>query len=149
MTTMRLKSIILALLCATILVGCCSACRQRQKNAKPLKGTEWHLVQLEGKDVELPINSFNITLGEDGSVAGIGACNRLLGQYTVAENYAINFGQVGTTMMLCPENGELESQFTAVLGGVTHYDIDGDQLILLQQGVIKALFKALPSEVAK
>ena len=51
--------------------------------------------------------------------------------------------------MLCPENGELESQFTAVLGGVTHYDIDGDQLILLQQGAIKALFKALPSEVVK
>ena len=146
---MRVKLIIIALLCATILVGCCSACRQRQKNAKPLKGTEWHLVQLEGKDMELPINSFNITLGQDGSIAGIAACNRLPGHYTVSENYASNFGQVGTTMMLCPENGELESKFTAVLGVVTHYDIDGDMLILLQQGTIKALFKALPSEVVK
>ena len=145
----KISKIIMALVAVVVLVGCCSACRQRYKNSKPLNGTEWHLVQLEGKDIDLPINSFNITLGEDGSLAGIGACNRLLGQYTVAENYAINFGQVGTTMMLCPENGELESQFTAVLGGITHYDIDGDQLILLQQGVIKALFKALPSEVVK
>ena len=57
--------------------------------------------------------------------------------------------QASALATVCPENGELESQFTAVLGSVTHYDIDGDQLILLQQGAIKALFKALPSEVVK
>jgi hypothetical protein len=62
---MRVKLIIIALLCATILVGCCSACRQRQKNAKPLKGTEWHLVQLEGKDMELPIKEMEETLSVD------------------------------------------------------------------------------------
>lgn len=141
---MRLKSIIIALLCATVLVSCCSACRQRQKNAKPLKGTEWHLVQMEGKEMTLPLNSFNLTLGEDGSIAGVAACNRLLGQYTVADNYAINLGQVGTTMMLCPENGELESAFTQLLGTITHYDIDGDKLLLLSNGTIKAIFKAVP-----
>ncbi|MBQ6584346.1 MAG: META domain-containing protein [Alistipes sp.] len=137
--------IILAIICTTILVGCCSACRQRQKNAKPLKGTEWHLVQMEGRDMTLPRESFNITMAEDGSLAGVGACNRLLGQYTVSENYSISFGQVGTTMMLCPENGELESRFTQLLGAVTHYDIDGNKLILLQGGAIKAIFEALPA----
>jgi putative lipoprotein len=139
---MRVKLIIIALLCATILVGCCSACRQRQKNAKPLKGTEWHLVQLEGKDMELPINSFNITLGQDGSIAGIAACNRLLGTYTTTPKYGISFGQVGTTMMLCPKNDVLEGEFVQMLGGITHYDIDFDTLILLQDGAIKALLKA-------
>ena len=142
----KIKTILFVLLCVTVFVGCCSACRQRQKNAKPLKGTEWHLVQFEGKDVELPINSFNLTLGQDGEVAGVGACNRLLGRYTTTENYAINLGQVGTTMMICPENEELERKFVQMLGVVTHYDIDGDKLILLQDGVIKALFKALPAE---
>lgn len=140
----RVKTLFFALLCATILVGCCSACRQRQKNAKPLKGTEWHLVQMEGKDLTLPINSFNLLLGEDGSISGIGACNRLLGRYSDGENYTISLGQVGTTMMLCPENGQLESRFTQMLGGVTHYDIDGDKLLLLENGAIKAIFQALP-----
>lgn len=93
----------------------------------------------------LPRESFNITMAEDGSLAGEGACNRLLGQYTVSENYSISFGQVGTTMMLCPENGELESRFTQLLGAVTHYDIDGNKLILLQGGAIKAIFEALPT----
>ena len=140
---MKIKSIIMALLCITLLAGCCSACRQRQKNAKPLKGTEWHLVQIDGKSLTLPLNSFNITLGQDGNLSGVGACNRLLGTYTVAENYAINLGQVGTTMMICPENEALEREFTQLLGTITHYDIDGDKLILLSNGVIRAIFKSL------
>ena len=45
-------------------------------------------------------------------------------------------------MMLCPENGELETRFVQLLGGITHYDIDFDTLVLLQDGVIKALLRA-------
>ena len=145
----NIVKIFVALAAVVVLVGCCSACRQRYKNSKPLKGTEWHLIQLEAKDLTLPADSFNLILGEDGSVTGIGACNRLLGRYTVAENYAISLGQVGTTMMLCPENGELESRFTQVLGVVTHYDIDGNKLMLFCDGAIKAIFEALPKRAEK
>ena len=49
-------------------------------------------------------------------------------------------------MMLCPENEALEAKFVQMLGGITHYDIDGDKLVLIQQGVIKAILKALPAE---
>ena len=127
------KSILGALVCAMLMVvvGCC-ACRSAQKNAKPLKGTEWHLVQLGGEELELP--------------AGVGACNRLLGQVVLGDKQAISFGQVGSTMMLCPENDELEGKFIAMLGGITHYDIDADKLILMQDGVIKAILKALPAQ---
>ena len=140
------KTIFAALVCAMFLVVGCCACRSAQKNAKPLQGTEWHLVQFEGQDVNLPINSFNLILGQGGEISGVGACNRLLGQYTTTENYGINLGQVGTTMMLCPENEALEAKFVQMLGGITHYDIDGDKLVLIQQGVIKAILKALPAE---
>lgn len=141
---MKIKSTIMALLCAIFLTGCCSTCRHHQKNALPLTGTTWHLVQLEGRDLTLPVEQFNITLAADGSLAGVGACNRLLGQYTTTESLGISFGQVGTTMMLCPENEELEAKFTQLLGAITHYDIDLDTLILLQDGTIKALLKAAP-----
>lgn len=134
--------VIIALLCAALLGGCCSQCRQKQKNAKPLTGTTWHLVQLEGQDVQLPSDTFNLVLSEDGSLSGVAACNRLLGQYTTTPKLGISFGQVGTTMMLCPENGELETRFVQLLGGITHYDIDFDTLVLLQDGVIKALLRA-------
>ena len=139
------KSIFAALVCAMFLVVGCCACRSAQKNAKPLKGTEWHLIQLGGQEMELPLNVFNITIGDDNSLAGVGACNRLLGQVVIGEKQAISFGQVGTTMMLCPENEELEAKFVAMLGGITHYDIDADKLILMQDGVIKAILKAQPA----
>ncbi len=139
------KSIFAALVCAMFLVVGCCACRSAQKNAKPLKGTEWHMVQLGGTEMDLPINSFNLLLGADNSIAGVAACNRLLGHFTVTEKQDISFGQVGTTMMLCPHNADLEAKFIEMLGGITHYDIDGDKLILMQDGVIKAIFKALPS----
>lgn len=139
------KSIFGALVCAMLMVvvGCC-ACRSAQKNAKPLKGTEWHLIQLGGAEVDMPLNVFNIAIAEDNSLAGVGACNRLLGQVVLGDKQAISFGQVGTTMMLCPENAELEAKFVEMLGGITHYDIDVDKLILMQDGVIKAILKANP-----
>ena len=89
------KSIFAALVCAMFLVVGCCACRSAQKNAKPLKGTEWHLIQLGGQELELPVNVFNITIAEDNSLAGVGACNRLLGQVVLGEKQAISFGQVG------------------------------------------------------
>lgn len=141
------KSIFAALVCAMFLVVGCCACRSAQKNAKPLKGTEWHLVQLGGTEMELAADTFTIVIAEDNSLAGIAACNHLLGQVVLAENQAISFGQVGSTMMLCPENDELEAKFIAMLGGITHYDIDADKLILMQDGVIKAILKAVPTAV--
>lgn len=141
------KSIFAALVCAMFLVVGCCACRSAQKNAKPLKGTEWHLVQLGGAEMELAADTFTIVIAEDNSLAGIAACNHLLGQVVLAENQAISFGQVGSTMMLCPENDELEAKFIAMLGGITHYDIDADKLILMQDGVIKAILKAVPTAV--
>ena len=127
------KSIFAALVCAMFLVVGCCACRSAQKNAKPLKGTEWHLVQLGGTEMELAADTFTIVIAEDNSLAGIAACNHLLGQVVLAENQAISFGQVGSTMMLCPENEELEAKFVAMLGGITHYDIDADKLIELHR----------------
>lgn len=141
------KTIFVALVCAMFLVVGCCACRSAQKNAKPLKGTEWHLVQLGGTEMELAADTFTIVIAEDNSLAGIAACNHLLGQVVLAENQAISFGQVGSTMMLCPENDELEAKFIAMLGGITHYDIDADKLILMQDGVIKAILKAVPAAV--
>ena len=138
---MKTRSL-LALICAVLLTGCCSQCRLRVKNAKPLVGTTWHLVQMEGRNVQLPQESFNLRFATDGSLSGKAACNNLLGQYSTTEKLGLKFHSVGTTMMFCPENGELEQKFSQLLSNITHYDIDFDTLILIQDGVIKALLRA-------
>lgn len=137
---MKLKSFIMIMLGAAMLGGCCSACKQRTKNAKPLEGTVWHLIQIEGRDVAVEAGTFDITL-QDGTLSGIGACNRLMGSYTVEPKMGIRFGSLASTRMMCP-NVDMETQLASVLESATHYDIDYDTLILMQDGTIKALFKS-------
>lgn len=136
-----MKKILVVMLMAAIAVGCCSSCRWRYKNAKPLEGTVWHLVKMGGESVALPADSFNIILNEN-QLGGRGACNSLLGEYATGEKYALRFTSLGSTKMLCPENEALEMKMIEVLDKTTHYDIDYDMLMLMQEGVIMAVFKA-------
>ncbi|MBR2326905.1 MAG: META domain-containing protein [Alistipes sp.] len=136
-----MKKLFAILLVAVLAVGCCSSCRWRYKNAKPLEGTVWHLVQVGGESVTLPSDSFNIILNENG-LGGRGACNSLLGQYAVGEKMELRFSALGSTKMMCPENEQLEMRLLQILSETTHYDIDYDVLMLISNGNVKALFKA-------
>ena len=59
-----MKKLFTLLMVAALAVGCCSACRMRVKNAKPLEGTVWHLVKMGGESLTLPADSFNIILND-------------------------------------------------------------------------------------
>lgn len=136
-----MKKIFLILIVAVLAVGCCSSCRWRYKNAKPLEGTTWHLAKVGGESLTLPYESFNIILNEN-SLGGRGACNSLLGQYATGEKFALRFSHLGSTKMLCPNNEALEMQLIKILSQTTHYDIDFDMLMLMKEGEVLAVFKA-------
>ena len=140
-----MKKLFSVLMIAALAVGCCSACRMRVKNAKPLEGTVWHLVKVGGESLTLPVDSFNIILNEN-NLGGRGACNSLLGQYATGDKYALRFSHLGSTRMLCPHNEALESKLVQILAQTTHYDIDYDMLMLMQNGTVLAVFKAQPQE---
>lgn len=140
-----MKKLLILLVTAAVVVGCCSPCRSRAKNAKPLEGTVWHLVKVGGESKTLPAESFNLIL-KDNNVGGKAACNSLLGKYATGDKFKLRFSSVGTTMMLCPENGELEQKFLNILSKVTHYDIDYNMLMLMQNGTILAVFEAQPQK---
>ena len=136
-----MKKMLLLLIIALLTAGCCSTCRWRYKNSKPLEGTTWHLVKVGGETLVLPADSFNIILNENG-LGGRGACNSLLGQYATGDKYALRFSHLGSTKMLCPDNEALEMQLIKILSQTTHYDIDYDMLMLMCNGEILAVFKA-------
>lgn len=140
-----MKKFLVMLVVAAVAVGCCSPCRSRVKNAKPLEGTTWHLVKVGGESLTLPADEFNIILNENG-LGGRGACNSLLGQYATGDKLALRFSHLGSTKMLCPHNEALEMKLIRILSQTTHYDIDYDMLMLMQNGEILAVFKAQPEE---
>ncbi len=133
---------------ALLVVGCC-ACR-KGKNAKPLVGTQWHLVRMMERDLSIGPDQFVFTFGGDGGFSGKGACNRMMGGYTTTDKGGIKFSGVASTRMMCPDV-DLESELGKILDATTHYEIDGDMLMLLSNGEMQAVFQAVeaPAEEQK
>ena len=125
---------------AVILLSGCCACR-KGKNNLPLHGTEWHLMRLMGKDLALDNDKFVFTFSADGEFAGTGACNRIFGAYKSNDSRALSFENLASTRRMCPD-ANLETEFSAVLGRATHYEVDGNILMILSNGEVQAILMA-------
>ncbi len=140
-TTLFLLIPILSLLLA---VGCCD-CRKLSKLEKPLVGTEWQLVQLMAKDVAAEGNSFRLTFMNNGTVAGKGDCNVLTATFSMTASRDLIIKNLGSTRQYC-KNYELENEFMDTLERVTHYEMDADHMLLLSNGTLVAILKAVSNE---
>lgn len=122
-------------------VGCCD-CRKQAKNAKPLVGTTWQLVQLMGQEVAAEEDSFTIVLHDNGTLSTRGACNNGNTSYRMTTSREFAVGELATTKVMC-RNIEQEQQFFDMLATVTHYEIDRDMLLLLSNGSLVAILQAI------
>lgn len=136
----NLITIVIVALVLSAVAGCC-ACR-KGKNNKPLVGTQWQLMSMMGQEVDINADQFVFSFSEDGRFSGVGACNRMMCDYSVTPKRAIKFGALAGTRMMCPKVN-LEAQFTKITTQATHYEIDGDMLLLLSNGELQAVLKAL------
>ena len=59
----------------------------------------------------------------------------------VAETGGLTVGQMASTRMFCPGLDQ-EQAFSDVLSGATHYEVDGDMLMLLTDGELRAVLQA-------
>lgn len=126
-------------LIALMFAGCC-ACR-KGKNNLPLKGTEWHLMRMMGRDLAIDGEQFVFTFSEDGQFGGTGACNRMFGEYKSDAKGALTFGPIASTRRMCPD-ANLETEFSAVLSRATHYEVDGNILMIFSNGEMQAILMA-------
>ena len=122
------------------LTSCCD-CRKLGKLQKPLLGTTWQLVQIMGRDVKAEGDSYTLLFIEDGTVSGQGDCNFLFTVTATTEKRALDISQLGSTRRLCPD-AEGEQAYFDMLDKVTHYEMDGDMMILLSDGTLVAIMKA-------
>ena len=64
---------------AALAAGCCKCRSYQKKTRRPLVGTEWQLIQLNGRAVKPEEGKFYVMfLAEENRFAGVGACNRLM-----------------------------------------------------------------------
>lgn len=131
-----------AILLIALLAGCCS-CRSKQRKAlRPLVGTEWQLIQIEGEKIAAEGEQYTLQLLADSQqVVGQGDCNRLTGRFEEGERRALRFSQLASTRRLCPD-AATEARFFALLETVTHYDHDGSMLLLFADSSLIAVLQA-------
>lgn len=141
-----LYRLLVCTLFTTLLVGCCSCRSKRHQATHPLVGTEWQLIRLGGEQFTPADGQYTLQLlADEGQLTGVGACNRLTGRYTEGERRALQFTQLASTRMLCPD-AEQEAGFFTMLETVTHYDQDGAMLLLFSNGDLVAVLQAQSAE---
>ena len=96
----------------------------------------WTATQLGNSMLKTEANRQNLPyLNFDAAtqtVTGSDSCNRLSGSY-VAGRDTLQLGQLATTQMACLNNNNLDQKFHEALNKVTHYQVYGKTLKLLDR----------------
>ncbi|GIT82321.1 hypothetical protein DSM16313_01030 [Acinetobacter seohaensis] len=96
----------------------------------------WTATQLGNSMLKTEANRQNLPyLNFDAAtqtVTGSDSCNRLSGSY-VAGRDTLQLGQLTTTRMTCLNNNNLDQKFHEALNKVTHYQVYGKTLKLLDR----------------
>ena len=119
-------------------IGCCN-CRAKSRAAVALTGNTWQLVKLMGADVTPEGDSYTLSFNDEGRFAGVGACNRLMGGYEAAADGKLVIEYPASTRMMCPDV-EREDLYFQVVSEAEAYEIDGETLMLLHDGEVRAVF---------
>jgi heat shock protein HslJ len=141
---------LLAVTLLAIAVSSCCGCRSG-KNTIPLTDVEWRLTQLNGVAVPAGEN-FRITMASDGTISGVGDCNRFSGSFTRQAGSSRSNGGLTvadnliSTRMMCPGQ-ERENAFLKMLREVDGFSIDGQRLMLTRGGNVLSIFEPYPVTV--
>ena len=138
------KTLIIAAI-ALSATACCKCDLFQKRYGKPLVGTQWQLVQIEGRDVT-PEDNYTIIFAADNTLSGIAECNRLTARYSVAGEGDMMITDMGTTRMLCP-NEDQERRFLDILSSTTGFKMDGLMLMLISNGEMRAVYQAVGAEL--
>ena len=134
----------LVILAMVVLSSCCGCKGSKSENPYKLNTHSWSAIEVDQTKITPEEDAYTITLdAETGKIFGRGDCNRYFGTYTETETRKLEIVNVGSTRMMCP-NQTQEDNFFKALDDVDSYTIDGDILMLQNDGEAAIVFKAIP-----
>jgi heat shock protein HslJ len=145
------------LLTGSILAAACSTPADANPNAPsppassaqtpsahtPLRGTQWSLVELDGKAVVTPQGERapTLLLAADGSRAnGFAGCNQWSASYTATDD-TLRMTAMIMTRMFCTGRMDLEKDYAAALEAARRYRVTNSRLELLVDSKVVAAFE--------
>ncbi len=138
----RITLFALVAIVSIIALSCCPCRKSASSTDLNLNSTAWQLTQINGRSIAPQEDQYTLQLSDQGAVGGVAQCNRITGSYTFDSDRSLKFDHMGMTRMLCP-GPEFEDEYGKMLGLVTHYEIDGNNLIMLSNGSTIAIFQKL------
>ena len=104
-------------------------------NIQQLQQRTWILTQMGNTEIKTAPNERNIPslqFSADNRISGADGCNRIMGSYTVGRD-TLTLSQLATTRMACINNSAVPQEFQEALAKVTHYQVFGKTLKLLDR----------------
>lgn len=145
MRMQKLFSFILIGTLAILVAGCCPCRKYQRLYGAPLVGTQWQLIQLDGKDLPEPDSRFTLHFASRKQVDGTSGCNRFSADCEAEPDGHLHIGVIATTRMSCPE-AEREAAFLKMLHATVRYELDAKMLVLSDSVGVRAIFQARESE---
>lgn len=148
-----MRSLALSLLIgSSLFLGACSnvpllptGSTERPVVKRPLVGTEWVLVMIDGQPAPRLAPTLTLSDVENQKRAmGFAGCNRFFGGYVTVGD-ALNFNSIAGTLMACPDL-PVEQAYLDALSKTTRYRLDSDVLELLQGNELRLRFQAKPAD---
>jgi copper homeostasis protein (lipoprotein) len=107
---------------------------QAVENLQQLQNRTWIVTHIGSTEITTAPTTRNIpSLQFDAAtqrVSGADGCNRIMGSYTAGKD-TLNLSQMAGTKMACLNNDNLDQKFNEALAKVTHYQVFGKTLKLL------------------
>lgn len=145
-----MKKLLLVAVLAS-LAACCPCRKASTRVDAPLAETRWQLSQLDGRVVTPEGRQFTLQFTPDvagavaGRVAAMGSCNRMSASYETGEKNALHITMPASTRMACPDMAT-ENGFARMLTQTTHYQVDGQMLLLFSEGDLRAVLQEVAPE---
>jgi len=103
--------------------------------ASDLRGTSWSVTGVNngrgGVESTSLTEALSATFGQDESFQAFGGCNQFGGTFTTSGNNGVKIGPLASTKKACGDAvDQLEAQYSAALGDVATWEINGQTLTL-------------------
>src|SRR5690625_446540 len=118
------------LVLAGMIMGCGPDSGQNNDNGEDAKAfqTKWEIIEMEGDKIRADRPVY-IDLSEDQKVSGFAGCNRVMGSYEISSGNKVQFENLATTRMACP-NLDLENKILKLLDSANHFKIENETAYL-------------------
>lgn len=120
---------------ALVMVGCETLpAPDNTTNLSQLQNRTWIATQIGNTPIKTAPTAHNIPSIQFDSasqrVSGADGCNRMMGEYNAGKD-TLTLGPLAGTKMACMDNNGLDQHYNAALAKVTHYQVFGKTLKLL------------------